>query len=217
MLIRLENIKKSYDTIPVLRGVNLSVDHNKVVSIVGPSGAGKTTLLQIMGSLDTPDSGSIFFEGKNIALMTSEEKALYRNKKIGFVFQFHNLLPEFTAIENVCIPAFIAKRSSEDAYADGEKILNYFGLQNRMYNKPSQLSGGEQQRVAFARALINKPVMILADEPTGNLDTHNAAEMHKLIFQLRNDFKTTFIIVTHNKELAAKTDEQLTLIDGVMN
>ncbi|MBL0050226.1 MAG: ABC transporter ATP-binding protein [Bacteroidetes bacterium] len=216
MLLKLVNIKKSYGLVPVLKGINLSVDTSKVVSIVGPSGAGKTTLLQIIGSLDTCDSGDIFFEGVNMATWNNKQKATFRNKKIGFVFQFHNLLPEFTALENVSIPALIAGNEKEQATNNAIELLKYFGLENRMYNKPSELSGGEQQRVAFARALINKPALILADEPTGNLDTHNATEMHKLIFNLRDDFKTTFIIVTHNKELAAMTDEQLTIVDGVM-
>lgn len=214
MLLDLINITKSYGTVKVLQGVSMQMQAGEVLALTGASGAGKTTLLQITGTLDLPDSGKILFNNKNILEYTAAQQSQYRNSDIGFVFQFHNLLPEFTALENICIPAFISQKKKQATEQRAHELLGYFGLLHRAGNKPSQLSGGEQQRIAFARALINNPKLILADEPTGNLDSANAHEMHQLIFKLRNDFGQSFLIVTHNQALAQMADRSLHMVDG---
>ena len=215
-MIKVEHLNKSYGTLQVLRDINLTIDKGEVVSIVGASGAGKTTLLQLLGTLDKPDSGHIFYD--NVDVMGLDEKALsrFRNQNVGFVFQFHNLLPEFTALENVCLPALIAGRSMDEATDEAMKLLDFLNVSSRAGHKPAQLSGGEQQRFAVARALINHPAVVLADEPSGNLDTKHAEELHDLFFSLRDRYKQTFVIVTHNTALAQKSDRQITLRDGVV-
>lgn len=213
-MIRAENIHKSYGNLHVLKGIDLEIAQGEIVSIVGASGAGKSTLLHILGTLDRTDKGSVFIDKKRIDTMPERELSDFRNKNIGFVFQFHHLLPEFTAIENVCIPAYIGKISRTEAERKAIELLSYLNLQDRMEHKPSELSGGEQQRIAVARALINKPKVILADEPSGNLDSKSAKELHNLFFDLREKFNQTFIIVTHNLELADMADRKLTIIDG---
>ena len=215
-MIELKNIKKSYGNLEVLKGVNLEISKGEVVSIVGRSGAGKSTLLHIIGTLDSPDSGEIFINNFDLKKMKSKELAKFRNEQIGFVFQFHHLLPEFSALENVCIPAFIKKTPEKDAKRRAAELLEYLGLKDRMEHKPTQLSGGEQQRVAVARALMNQPAVILADEPSGNLDTNSSKELHELFFKLRKDFDQTFVIVTHNEELAKMSDRKLTMKDGLI-
>jgi len=207
-------ITKSYGDLQVLKGVDIEIKKGEVISIVGASGAGKSTLLHIIGTLDRPASGQISFEGQDITALGSRQLAQFRNRHIGFIFQFHNLLPEFTALENVCIPAYIGKRSREDAEARGTELLNFLGLGERIHHKPNQMSGGEQQRVAVARALVNNPDVILADEPSGNLDSKNARELHQLFFSLREKFNQTFVIVTHNEELAKMADRALVMTDG---
>lgn len=214
-MVKVEDLKKSYGQLMVLKGINLYVAKEEIVSIVGASGAGKTTLLQILGSLDRPDSGKVIIDGENICEMNSNQLASFRNRKIGFVFQFHHLLPEFTALENVCIPAFIAGRNKKETEKEAKELLGFLGLNNRESHKPQELSGGEQQRVAVARALINKPAIILADEPSGNLDSVNAKELHNLFFNLRKEYKQTFIIVTHNKELSEMSDRTIIMEDGL--
>lgn len=209
-----KNIYKRYGTVEVLRGVELEIRKGEVVSIVGPSGSGKSTLLHILGTLDKADNGTVMMNGTTISSLTGNKLAAFRNKHIGFVFQFHHLLPEFTALENVCIPGWLAGRKKTEVRNEAERLLNMLGLSERMENKPNQLSGGEQQRVAVARALINKPDIIFADEPTGNLDTANAKELHKLFFDLRDQFNQTFLIVTHNEELAQLSDRVLNMKDG---
>ncbi|HMT73720.1 MAG TPA: ABC transporter ATP-binding protein [Chitinophagaceae bacterium] len=209
-----KNIYKRYGTVEVLRGVELEIRKGEVVSIVGPSGSGKSTLLHILGTLDKADNGTVMMNGTTISSLTGNKLAAFRNKHIGFVFQFHHLLPEFTALENVCIPGWLAGRKKTEVRTEAERLLNMLGLSERMENKPNQLSGGEQQRVAVARALINKPDIIFADEPTGNLDTANAKELHKLFFDLRDQFNQTFLIVTHNEELAQLSDKVLNMKDG---
>lgn len=215
-MITATGIHKSYGPLHVLKGVDLQVQAGEVVSIVGASGAGKSTLLHIIGTLDRPDAGTLVMNGVDIKGLSEKQLSAFRNKHIGFVFQFHHLLPEFTALENVCIPGYIAGRKESEVETRAKELLSYLHLSDRMQHKPNQLSGGEQQRVAVARALINQPAVILADEPSGNLDTHNARELHDLFFQLRDTFKQTFIIVTHNEELADMADRKLVMQDGVM-
>ena len=213
-MIKASNITKSYGTLKVLKGVSIDIKKGEVISIVGPSGAGKTTLLHILGTLDRQDSGTLEINGTTISSLNEKKLAEFRNKNIGFVFQFHHLLPEFTALENVCIPAFISGTPKSVAEEKAKDLFNFLGLSERIYHKPSELSGGEQQRVAVARALINTPSVILADEPSGNLDSKTAKELHNLFFTLREKFNQTFIIVTHNEELADMADRKLVMRDG---
>ena len=213
-MIHLEGITKSFGSLQVLKGIDLEIAKGEIVSIVGPSGAGKTTLLQIMGTLDSPDTGTINVDGTNVSKMKEKELSAFRNTHIGFVFQFHQLLPEFTALENVMIPAFIAGVSTKEASIHAMEILDFLGLTERASHKPNELSGGEKQRVAVARALINQPAVILADEPSGSLDTHNKEELHQLFFDLRNRFGQTFVIVTHDETLAKITDRTIHMVDG---
>jgi lipoprotein-releasing system ATP-binding protein len=213
-LIKATAITKSFGQLQVLKGIDLTIKKSEIVSIVGPSGAGKTTFLQIMGTLSQSDSGTITYDDINISLLKEKELADFRNNRIGFIFQFHHLLPEFTALENVCIPAFIAKVKRKKAENHAKEILGFLGLGDRLNHKPDELSGGEQQRVAVARALINNPDIILADEPSGNLDTKNKQELHELFFKLRDTYNQTFVIVTHDENLAKMTDRKLTIIDG---
>lgn len=215
-MITAKNIHKSYGPLQVLKGVDLHIEKGELVSIVGASGAGKSTLLHIVGTLDKPDAGELIINELVINGLNDKQLAAFRNKHIGFVFQFHHLLPEFTALENVCIPGFIAKRKEKEVEQKAKEFLDYLGLKDRLQHKPNQLSGGEQQRVAVARALINQPLVILADEPSGNLDTQNAKELHDLFFRLRKEFDQTFIIVTHNEELAGMADRKLVMKDGTM-
>lgn len=215
-MLTAENIHKNYGSLAVLKGVDINVNKGEIVSIVGSSGAGKSTLLHILGTLDTPDSGKIFLHNEPLHSLKGKKMAAFRNKHIGFVFQFHHLLPEFTAIENVSIPGWIAKRKNCEVKDEAVRLLELLGLGNRLENKPQQLSGGEQQRVAVARALINRPSIVFADEPTGNLDSKNAKELHELFVRLRNEFSQTFLIVTHNQELAALSDRVLHMKDGLM-
>lgn len=212
-MIQLQGITKSFGSLQVLRGIDLNIDKGEIVSIVGPSGAGKTTLLQIMGTLDAPDSGMITIDGTLVSRMKEKELSAFRNKHIGFVFQFHQLLPEFTALENVMIPAFIAGVGQKEATASALELLDFMGLTDRAGHKPNELSGGEKQRVAVARALINHPAVILADEPSGSLDTHNKEELHQLFFDLRNRFGQTFVIVTHDEGLARITDRTVHMVE----
>ena len=213
-MIHLEGITKSFGSLQVLKGIDLEITQGEVVSIVGPSGAGKTTLLQIMGTLDSPDAGMINIDGTNVSRMKEKELSAFRNKHIGFVFQFHQLLPEFTALENVMIPAFIAGVPPKEASMRAMEILDFMGLKERASHKPNELSGGEKQRVAVARALINQPAVILADEPSGSLDSHNKEELHQLFFDLRNRFGQTFVIVTQDEALAKITDRTIHMVDG---
>jgi lipoprotein-releasing system ATP-binding protein len=213
-MITARGIHKSYNNLNVLKGIDLEIKKGEVISIVGASGAGKTTLLHILGTLDKADSGSIEINNTVIHTLKDKELSRFRNKEIGFVFQFHYLLPEFTALENVCIPAYIAKTNSHEVKQRAKDLLIMLGLQDRLEHKPSELSGGEQQRVAVARALINNPSVVFADEPSGNLDSANAKELHNLFFTLRDKFSQTFVIVTHNEELAQMADRKLTMRDG---
>ena len=213
-MIHLEGITKSFGSLQVLKGIDLEITQGEVVSIVGPSGAGKTTLLQIMGTLDSPDAGMINIDGTNVSRMKEKELSAFRNKHIGFVFQFHQLLPEFTALENVMISAFIAGVPTKEASMRAMEILDFMGLKERASHKPNELSGGEKQRVAVARALINQPAVILADEPSGSLDSHNKEELHQLFFDLKNRFGQTFVIVTHDEALAKITDRTIHMVDG---
>jgi len=215
-MIKATNIHKSYDTLKVLKGIDLNINKGEIISIVGASGAGKTTLLHILGTLDKADSGTLEINNTIINDLNDKKLSAFRNKEIGFVFQFHHLLPEFTALENVCIPSFIAGVSKKESHDKAMEILSFLGLTERASHKPSELSGGEQQRVAVARALINNPSVVLADEPSGNLDSTNAKELHKLFFTLRDKFNQTFVIVTHNEELAGMADRKLTIKDGVI-
>ena len=210
------NISKQYDHLQVLKGVDISIKKGEIVSIVGSSGAGKSTLLHILGTLDKADKGEIILNGQHLETLNGSKLSAFRNKHIGFVFQFHHLLPEFTALENVCIPGWIAGEKKKEVVTKATGLLKTLGLQNRLENKPQQLSGGEQQRVAVARALINSPSIIMADEPTGNLDSANAKDLHQLFIDLRNQFNQTFLIVTHNEELAKMSDRILQMKDGKM-
>ena len=219
-MILAKNIHKYYDKLHVLKGVDLHIKKGEIVSIVGSSGAGKTTLLQILGTLDTTKNESttvLEINGQNVLKMKDKELSNFRNTHLGFIFQFHQLLPEFTALENVCIPAFISGKEKKEVEVEAKKLLNYLGLSHRINHKPGELSGGEQQRVAVARALINKPVVIFADEPSGNLDTTSAENLHQLFFKLREEFGQTFVIVTHNEELANMADRKLIMVDGLIS
>jgi len=219
-MIIAKNIIKKYDSLQVLKGVSLEIKKGEIVSIVGASGAGKTTLLQILGTLDNPDKNEnsyLEIQGQNLLKMKDKELSKFRNLHLGFIFQFHQLLPEFTALENVCIPAFIAGKEKAQTEVEAMKLLNYLGLSERVHHKPNELSGGEQQRVAVARALINKPAVIFADEPSGNLDTTSAENLHQLFFKLRDEFNQTFVIVTHNEELANMADRKLVMVDGLIS
>lgn len=213
-MLEAKGVKKSYGQLPVLKGIDLQIKKEEVVSIVGASGAGKSTLLHILGTLDDADEGTINIGGKAISKLRAKSKANFRNREIGFVFQFHNLLPEFSAFENVCIPGYIGKNPNTEAKA--KELLDRLGIASRKDHKPSELSGGEQQRVAVARALINEPSIIFADEPSGNLDSNNAKELHDLFFKLRDEFQQTFVIVTHNEELADMADRKLEIKDGMI-
>lgn len=215
-MIEIKDLRKKFGDLEVLKGVNLKIEKGEVISIIGPSGAGKTTLLQLIGTLDKPTSGTILFNGEDLSKMGSNKLSTFRNKHIGFVFQFHQLLPEFTALENITIPALIAGRKRKEAEAEAMELLRIMGLEERADHKPSELSGGENQRVAVARALINHPDVILADEPSGSLDSKNKEELHRLFFSLRDKFGQTFIIVTHDEGLASYTDRTIKMVDGVI-
>ena len=215
-MIDIKDVRKSFGNLNVLKGITLHIDKGEVVSIVGPSGAGKTTLLQIIGTLDKADSGEICIDGKEISRMSKKQLSDFRNTHIGFVFQFHQLLPEFTALENIMIPAYIAGKSGSEAKKRAMELLDFMGLTDRASHKPNELSGGEKQRVAVARALVNNPAVILADEPSGSLDSKNKSELHQLFFDLRDKFGQTFVIVTHDEELASITDRTIHLRDGVI-
>ena len=218
-MITAKNLHKYYDSLHVLKGVDLHIKKGEIVSIVGASGAGKTTLLQILGTLDLPTKQNdtvLEINGSSVLNLKDKELSKFRNQHLGFIFQFHQLLPEFTALENVCIPGFIANRDKKEVEKEAKQLLNYLGLSERTHHKPSELSGGEQQRVAVARALINKPVVIYADEPSGNLDTQSAEMLHQLFFKLREEFNQTFVIVTHNEELANMADRKLVMKDGLI-
>jgi lipoprotein-releasing system ATP-binding protein len=215
-MIKTSGITKAYGSLKVLKGIDIAIADREVVSIVGASGAGKTTLLQIIGTLDSPDTGNVYYNGTDISRLKGKALAAFRNSNIGFVFQFHQLLPEFSALENVCIPAFIAGKSKSEAEKKATELLGFLNLSERLDHKPSELSGGEQQRVAVARALVNNPSVILADEPSGNLDTENKNELHKLFFKLRDTFGQTIIIVTHDRQLADMSDRILQIRDGMI-
>ncbi len=215
-MIKIEKVTKSFGSLQVLKGIDLEIGKGEIVSIVGPSGAGKTTLLQIMGTLDEPDAGIVTIDGTDVSRLKEKELSAFRNKRVGFVFQFHQLLPEFTALENVMIPAFIAGVPTKEATAHAMEILQFMGISDRTSHKPNELSGGEKQRVAVARALINNPAVILADEPSGSLDTHNKEELHQLFFDLRDRFGQTFVIVTHDENLARITDRTIHMVDGAI-
>lgn len=215
-MIQTHRITKSFGNLQVLKGIDLAINAGEIVSIVGPSGAGKTTLLQIIGTLDAPDSGTLLIQGTNVGELKDKEQAAFRNRNIGFVFQFHQLLPEFTALENVMIPALIGREKASDAERRAKDILEFLNLSDRMTHKPAELSGGEKQRVAVARALINNPAVILADEPSGSLDTKNKEELHRLFFELRDKMHQTFVIVTHDEQLAKDTDRIIHMQDGII-
>ncbi|MGY8919057.1 MAG: ABC transporter ATP-binding protein [Flavobacteriales bacterium] len=218
-MIRTKNLKKSYKSIQVLKGVDLNIAKSEIVSIVGASGAGKTTLLQILGTLDAPsnDNCQLLIDNTDILKLKQNELSKFRNTNIGFIFQFHQLLPEFTALENVCIPGYIKKRGKNEIESRAKELLSYLGLDKKLHNKPNELSGGEQQRVAVARALINDPKVIFADEPSGNLDSVSADNLYKLFFDIRSKYNTTFIIVTHNEKLANLADRKIEITDGIIN
>lgn len=216
-MIFLSDIRKSFDRLEVLRGVSLDVEAGEVMSIVGPSGAGKTTLLHIMGTLDRPDSGKVSYDGRDLSGLSSNELARFRNSSVGFVFQFHQLLPEFSMIENVAMPALIGGMRRKEAFARASELIDYLGLAERAAHRPSQLSGGERQRAAVARALVNRPSVVLADEPSGSLDSHNRKELHRLFFELRRDMGQTFVIVTHDEGLAADCDRVVRMTDGIIS
>ncbi len=216
-MVRAENIRKSYGPLQVLKGIDLEVPHGKLYTIVGSSGAGKTTLLQILGTLSRPDSGEVYINDRNISTLSEKELAHFRNQELGFVFQFHHLLPEFTALENVCIPAYIAKTPQHLAEKRAKELLDYLHISDRLNHKPSELSGGEKQRVAVARAMVNQPSVIMADEPSGNLDSQNREELHSLLLNLRNDFNQTLIIVTHDDSFAQRSDKIIHISDGVID
>ena len=213
-MIKIRNINKSYGALQVLDNVNVDINRGEVVTIVGPSGAGKTTLLQIMGTLDSPDSGSVLYDGQDVLSLKDSSLAKFRNQNIGFVFQFHQLLPEFTALENVMMPALIGGMKQKEASARAKELLEYMGLGERLDHKPAELSGGERQRAAVARALVNRPAVVLADEPSGSLDTKNKQELHNLFFRLRDEMQQTFVIVTHDETLAGDADRVLYMRDG---
>lgn len=213
-MLRATNLQKSYGDLPVLKGIDLEINHGEVVAIVGASGAGKSTLLHILGTLDVPDAGNVFIDDVDVFEQSSRNLASFRNQSIGFVFQFHNLLPEFSALENVMIPGLISRADEKEIRQRAKSLLEMLGMTSRMEHKPSELSGGEQQRVAVARAMVNSPKLILADEPSGNLDSQNAIDLHNLFFQLRKEVGQTFIIVTHNAELAGMSDRKIELKDG---
>ncbi|MEJ6617418.1 MAG: ABC transporter ATP-binding protein [Crocinitomicaceae bacterium] len=215
-MLRTTGITKSYGELQILKGIDIEINTGEVVSIVGSSGAGKTTLLQILGTLDHPDKGELFIDGTNPFTLSAKQLSAFRNQQIGFIFQFHQLLPEFTAIENIIIPALIKGLSQTDAKKDAMRLLSILGLEERALHKPNELSGGEQQRIAVARSLINKPKVVFADEPSGNLDSHNSTELHELFFNLRDEFNQTFVIVTHNEALANMTDRRLVMKDGLI-
>ena len=215
-MLQATNIVKAYGELRVLKGVDLTVASGEIVSIVGRSGAGKSTLLHILGTLDRPDSGRLEINGQDVFRLGDNALAAFRNKEVGFVFQFHHLLPEFTALENVCLPGFIAKADESKTRKRAQELLSYLGLSDRADHKPNQMSGGEQQRVAVARSLINAPAIVFADEPSGNLDSASSEELHRLLFQLRDDFQQSFIIVTHNEELAGISDRRLEMVDGLL-
>lgn len=215
-MIKANNIHKSFGNLRVLRGIDLSIRAGEIISIVGASGAGKSTLLHILGTLDKPDAGDVFINDINISKLSDRKLSAFRNKHVGFVFQFHHLLPEFSALENICIPALIAGNSKKVALAKANRLAEFLNLSQRLEHKPSEMSGGEQQRVAVARALINDPFVVFADEPSGNLDSNNAKELHKLFFNLRDQFQQTFVIVTHNQELANLADRKLSIVDGII-
>ncbi|GGH03075.1 lipoprotein-releasing system ATP-binding protein LolD [Polaribacter pacificus] len=219
-MIIAKNIHKYFGKVEVLKGVNLHIKSGEIISIVGPSGAGKTTLLQILGTLDSPEKGidyELQINNTTLKNISDKELSVFRNQNIGFIFQFHQLLPEFTALENVCIPAFIAKKDKKETESKAKEILEFLGLSHRIHHKPNELSGGEQQRVAVARALINDPAVILADEPSGNLDSESAKNLHELFFKLRDQFGQTFVLVTHNEELADMADRKLVMKDGIIS
>lgn len=215
-MIEAKELHKYYGKLHVLKGVNVSIDTGEIISIIGKSGAGKTTLLHILGTLDRPDEGSVLYDESNLSNLNDRQLSLFRNENIGFIFQFHHLLNEFTALENVCIPALISGKSKSNTQKKAKEILDYLGLGDRLTHKPNQLSGGEQQRVAIARSLINNPKVVLADEPTGNLDTSTSEDIHELIFRLRADMNQTFIVVTHNQDLAKRCDRTLVMADGLI-